>query len=207
MMYILKNLNGLIRLKVPSFKEACNLYNIDYIEPVRPCANGDNYYKGLSHIFSFFSPNSTAILSYELMSIQPAGNLQVSGITLVGSSETERQLPVKTIQICNLNVITLLRYQSFGFRFAVRCNKGNNNLGVFRSQHSYFYPDLGRAPGLKRFSYHINGLASNLVRHYTSQATTLSSCRALHPYFVTGFTDAEGSFIIQIIKSPNYRLG
>lgn len=152
--------------------------------------------------------NDTTISSRKgLMNIQPAGNLQVSGITLVGSSETERQLPVKTIQICNLNVITLLRYQSFGFRFAVRCNKGNNNLGVFRSQHSYFYPDLGRAPGLKRFSYHINGLASNLVRHYTSQATTLSSCRALHPYFVTGFTDAEGSFIIQIIKSPNYRLG
>jgi hypothetical protein len=26
MMYILKNLNGLIRIKVPGFKEACNLY-------------------------------------------------------------------------------------------------------------------------------------------------------------------------------------
>jgi len=81
MMYILKNLNGLIRVKVPSFKEGCNLYNIDYIEPMRPCANGDNYYKGLFHIFSFFSPNSTAILSYELMSIQSAGNQRVSRIT------------------------------------------------------------------------------------------------------------------------------
>ena len=29
----------------------------------------------------------------------------------------------------------------------------------------------------------------------------------LDPYYVTGFVDAEGSFIIQIIKSPNYRLG
>jgi len=30
MMYIIKNVNGLIRLKVPSFKEACNLYGISY---------------------------------------------------------------------------------------------------------------------------------------------------------------------------------
>lgn len=32
LMYIIKNIYGLIRLKVPSFKEACHLYNIDYIE-------------------------------------------------------------------------------------------------------------------------------------------------------------------------------
>lgn len=31
MMYIL-NINGLIRLKIPGFKQACILYNLDYIE-------------------------------------------------------------------------------------------------------------------------------------------------------------------------------
>lgn len=30
MTYILNNINGLIRIKVPSFKEACSLCDIDY---------------------------------------------------------------------------------------------------------------------------------------------------------------------------------
>ena len=42
------------------------------------------------------------------MNIQPAGNQQVSGITLVGSLEPECKLPEKFFQICNLNVIALL---------------------------------------------------------------------------------------------------
>lgn len=32
MMYILNNVNGLIRIKVYGFKKACYLYNIDYTE-------------------------------------------------------------------------------------------------------------------------------------------------------------------------------
>ena len=32
MTYIINNINGLIRIKVPSFKEACSLYDIKYIE-------------------------------------------------------------------------------------------------------------------------------------------------------------------------------
>jgi hypothetical protein len=47
MMYILKNLNGLIRIKVPGFKEACNLYNIDYIEPNYNIGLYDPYFSGL----------------------------------------------------------------------------------------------------------------------------------------------------------------
>jgi len=47
MMYIINNLNGLIRLKVPGFKEACNLYNIDYIEPNYNIALYDPYFAGL----------------------------------------------------------------------------------------------------------------------------------------------------------------
>nr|YP_009568402.1 LAGLIDADG endonuclease [Orbilia oligospora]QBL02040.1 LAGLIDADG endonuclease [Orbilia oligospora] len=47
MMYIVNNLNGLIRLKVPGFKEACNLYNINYIEPNYNIGLYDPYFAGL----------------------------------------------------------------------------------------------------------------------------------------------------------------
>lgn len=47
MFYILKNINGLIRLKVPSFKEACNLYNIEYIEANYNIGLYDPYFAGL----------------------------------------------------------------------------------------------------------------------------------------------------------------
>ena len=46
-MYILKNINGLIRIKIPSFKEACALYNIDYIEPNYNIGLYDTYFAGL----------------------------------------------------------------------------------------------------------------------------------------------------------------
>lgn len=47
MMYIINNINGLIRLKVPGFKEACNLYNIDYIEANYNIGLYDPYFAGL----------------------------------------------------------------------------------------------------------------------------------------------------------------
>ncbi len=47
MMYIINNINGLIRLKVPSFKEACSLYNIDYIEANYNIELYDPYFSGL----------------------------------------------------------------------------------------------------------------------------------------------------------------
>ena len=46
-MYILKNINGLIRIKTFSFKEACTLYNIDYIEPNYNIELYDTYFAGL----------------------------------------------------------------------------------------------------------------------------------------------------------------
>jgi hypothetical protein len=46
-MYIVKNLNGLIRLKVPGIKEACKLYNLDYIEPNYNIGLYDPYFSGL----------------------------------------------------------------------------------------------------------------------------------------------------------------
>ncbi|WP_461110077.1 LAGLIDADG family homing endonuclease [Tessaracoccus terricola] len=47
MTYILNNINGLIRLKVPSFKEACTLYNLDYIEADYNIGKYDPYFAGL----------------------------------------------------------------------------------------------------------------------------------------------------------------
>lgn len=47
MTFIIKNLNGLIRLKVPGFKEACELYNIYYIEPNYNIGLYDPYFSGL----------------------------------------------------------------------------------------------------------------------------------------------------------------
>jgi hypothetical protein len=47
MIFIIKNLNGLIRLKVPGFKGACNIYNMDYIEPNYNIGRYDPYYAGL----------------------------------------------------------------------------------------------------------------------------------------------------------------
>ena len=47
MMHIIKNINGLIRVKVPGFKEACNLFNIDYIEANYNIGLYDPYFAGL----------------------------------------------------------------------------------------------------------------------------------------------------------------
>ena len=47
MMHIIKNINGLIRIKVPSFKEACNLYNLNYIEANYNINLYDPYFAGL----------------------------------------------------------------------------------------------------------------------------------------------------------------
>ena len=47
MFYIINKINGLIRLKVPSFKEACFLYNIDYIKANYNIELYDSYFSGL----------------------------------------------------------------------------------------------------------------------------------------------------------------
>jgi hypothetical protein len=47
MYYLVKHLNGLIRLKVPAFKEACFLYNIDYKEANYNIKLYDPYFSGL----------------------------------------------------------------------------------------------------------------------------------------------------------------
>ena len=47
LLYIIKNINGLIRIKVPSFKESCILYNIDYTEANYSIEHYDSYFAGL----------------------------------------------------------------------------------------------------------------------------------------------------------------
>lgn len=47
MLYIIKGINGLIRIKVPSFKEACNLYNVDYKKANYKIGLYDSYFSGL----------------------------------------------------------------------------------------------------------------------------------------------------------------
>ena len=46
-LYILKNINGLIRIKTPGFKESCKLYNLNYIEPNYNIGLYDPYFAGL----------------------------------------------------------------------------------------------------------------------------------------------------------------
>lgn len=47
MRYLVQQLNGLIRLKVPAFKEACHLYNINYKEAHYNIERNDPYFSGL----------------------------------------------------------------------------------------------------------------------------------------------------------------
>jgi len=57
---LINNLNGLIRIKVDSFKKACQLYNIEFIEPDYNIKPYDTYFSGLvdtdgSIVFNFNS--------------------------------------------------------------------------------------------------------------------------------------------------------
>ncbi len=47
MLYVIKAINGLVRLKVPAFKEACLLYNIDFKEANYNIELYDPYFSGL----------------------------------------------------------------------------------------------------------------------------------------------------------------
>lgn len=58
MMYIINNPNELIRLKVPAFKEACSLYNIDYIQFHYNIALYDPYFA------DFVDTDSSIVFNY-----------------------------------------------------------------------------------------------------------------------------------------------
>src|SRR5689334_21393533 len=70
MLYIIKNINGLIRLKVPSFKEACSLYSINYIEANYNIELYDSYFAGLidtegSIVFNYVSNRIECNLEFQ----------------------------------------------------------------------------------------------------------------------------------------------
>jgi hypothetical protein len=50
MKYILNKINGLIRLKIPRFKEACYFYNINYVEANYNIPLYDRYFAGLAYM-------------------------------------------------------------------------------------------------------------------------------------------------------------
>ncbi len=71
MIYIINNINGLIRLKVPSFKLACCLYNIDYIQPNYNIGLYDPYFAGLvdsdgSIVFNYAGNRIECNLEFQL---------------------------------------------------------------------------------------------------------------------------------------------
>jgi hypothetical protein len=60
MKFIVEQLNGLVRIKVPGFKKSCAYFNIDYIEPDYNIKSFDPYFSGLidtdgSIVFNFSS--------------------------------------------------------------------------------------------------------------------------------------------------------
>ena len=60
MFYLINKLNGLIRIKIDSFKKVCELFNIDYIESNYTILDNDFYFSCLidtdgSIVFNFSS--------------------------------------------------------------------------------------------------------------------------------------------------------
>ena len=56
-------------------------------------------------------------------------------------------------------------------------------------------------------SYQINNPSKQIFKYSTEVSTNLSKNSSLNPWFISGFTDAEGSFIISIVKDPYTRTG
>jgi len=57
--------------------------------------------------------------------------------------------------------------------------------------------------GESRYQVKIPSNHLNIQNNYYSSSVCLSKATPLDPFFVTGFTDAEGCFIILILKDPN----
>ena len=77
---LINNLNGLIRIKVESFKKACILYNIAYIEPDYNIKPFDPYFSGLidtdgSIVFNFSNNRIECNLEFKYNSYSSKLNL------------------------------------------------------------------------------------------------------------------------------------
>jgi LAGLIDADG endonuclease len=76
--------------------------------------------------------------------------------------------------------------------------------------------NLGSAPSVRRLSYPQACLASsfdciyfgrNLTHFGYSWYSVSRAEKKLDPYFVSGFSDAESSFVIRIFKNSKYKTG
>lgn len=53
----------------------------------------------------------------------------------------------------------------------------------------------------------VNHFTTNNQVKYSINHSTNGKLNSIHPFFITGFTDAEGSFMISVKKSSAYRRG
>ena len=130
------------------------------------------------------------------MNIQSAGNQRVNAYTLVGSSETECQLPDnEDCTFLNLFAIKNFHMQKINHRcfFIIDDNSGSEARKNKRIKQIFFF-----SANLVNKARHLNrsGWYSSNRRFYCTY-----NHHNLNPNFVTGFTDGEGSFIIRVIKS------
>ena len=248
MTYLVKNLNGLIRLKVPSFKEACNLYNIDYIEPNYNIELYDSYFAGLvdtdgSIVFNYagnriecnleFQYNEfTCKLNFDntILNCKPAISIRKKS-SIKGNSKNYSSISFKFQNVNSMLFIYdyfmhnrlltwiynfLNRLESFSLLGWCWYHSKSNTLKYTISRKptgKCFYPsrilrDCTSVTG--RQGEPLKFLNLNTVRSFHSTRAMRNeshNTQGIKPYFVTGFTDAEGSFIIRIVKSPGYRLG
>jgi hypothetical protein len=75
MSYILRNVNGLIKIKVPYFKEACELYGIEFIKANYIISPNDAYFAGL------VDTDGTVVFNFASNRIECAVELQYNEYT------------------------------------------------------------------------------------------------------------------------------
>jgi hypothetical protein len=101
MIYILKHINGLIRLKVHGFREACNLYNLDFIEANYTIELYDPYFSGL------VDTDGSIVFNY-------AGNRIECNLEFQYNEYTSKLNFDNTILNCKPTIILRNRYASSG---------------------------------------------------------------------------------------------
>jgi hypothetical protein len=115
MKYIIKNLNGLIRIKVDSFKTVCDLYDIEFMEPNYNLSNNDAYFSGLidtdgSIVFNFLSNRIECNLEFKYNEYTSKLNLD----NVIPGFKPYVLLRDKKNQNYNL---TNIRYKSIAYKF------------------------------------------------------------------------------------------
>ena len=69
----------------------------------------------------------------------------------------------------------------------------------------YLITPPGQSAGNFKFSTKATAVTKNTYNSYHN--LPLSNCSLLNPYFVTGFTDGEGCFIVRVRKNSASKLG